>query len=949
MPMASIRRGAVLRQIHALYRAGTCSGLTDGQLLERYLAGRGERAELAFAALIERHGPMVLRVCRSVLRDEHDAEDAFQATFLVLARRAGSIRRRGSLGSWLFGVATRVARCARSEAARRRRHERRRAGETLEAIADPIGDDLEAVIHREVERLPERLRAAVVLCYFEGQTCEQAAGQLDLPVGTIKSRLSGARARLRSQLARSGHAPDAATMAAWPIAGPLLVPDRLSDATLAAAMAAAAGRAMPGLAAPTSVAFMGIGFASVALALTWIAAATGNGSGPSAVPPSTSATQPRGPAPEDQQNPGTAVLVRGRAIDPDDRPVAGASVRIGPLPGDRPDEPGRRAVSGPDGRFALAGPVGATGEATESSRRVVATAPGFGPGWADLDGPKELTIRLVADTPIEGRIVDAHGRPIAGVKARIHNIWASPEEDLTPFIADVKGDGRSPWVGPRALKLLTLDATATTDADGRFRLEGIGRERVAAIALSGPTIVTEEVYVMTRTSPVVGPVGWERLDPAARSYRGARFEHAAASCRPVAGTVRDAATGRPIAGAKVRGKVRPADGRGRHPDTSTTAVATTDDRGRYLLTGLPPGDRYFVSITSTPGIPHLGIMKEIDADTSGDGAVGCDFGLREGILVRGRTTDRATGHPVAASVSYLSLPDNPPPQGDPDGVERMAWAGGDGRFEIAVPSGRGVLVARTSGGRYLPAVGADRIEGLDRIRSLVGEPRKVVPDYQAVVEVNPAVGSGPMTRDIALEPVRTATGTVIDPDGKPVAETVARGLDANVAWGERVLMTPGFTVENIDPRRPRRVDFFHVERRLAGSVRIEGDEASPVRVRLQPWGVVAGRIVEDRGKPASGLVLTSFPPRPSEIDAGVLPRRVEVGDDGRFRVEGLVPGLRYSAYIMGDPGLMGFVVGNRSVFRDLRIGPGETRDLGDVRPLREDTAGPATSSPRAAP
>ena len=87
--MISIRSGAALRQIQSLYTDGTCSGLTDGQLLERYMAGRGERAEAAFAALVDRHGPMVLRICRAVLRDEHDAEDAFQATFLVLARRAG--------------------------------------------------------------------------------------------------------------------------------------------------------------------------------------------------------------------------------------------------------------------------------------------------------------------------------------------------------------------------------------------------------------------------------------------------------------------------------------------------------------------------------------------------------------------------------------------------------------------------------------------------------------------------------------------------------------------------------------------------------------------------------------------------------------------------------------------------------------------------------------------
>src|SRR5262249_12056437 len=131
--MTSIRRGAALRQIQVLYGAGTCAGIPDGQLLDRYLAGRGDRAEAAFAALVERHGPMGLRGCRGVLRDPHAAEDAFQPTFLVLARRAESIRHRGSLESWLFGVASRVSRCARAGAARRRRHERRRAEWAAEA------------------------------------------------------------------------------------------------------------------------------------------------------------------------------------------------------------------------------------------------------------------------------------------------------------------------------------------------------------------------------------------------------------------------------------------------------------------------------------------------------------------------------------------------------------------------------------------------------------------------------------------------------------------------------------------------------------------------------------------------------------------------------------------------------------------------------------------------
>ena len=115
------------RYVRMLFNVGTVGGLTDGQLLERFTAQGGETAELAFATLVERHGPMVLRVCRSVLRDPEEAHDAFQATFLVLVRRAGSLWVRDSLGPWLHQVAYRVASCARSAAGRRRRHERRAA------------------------------------------------------------------------------------------------------------------------------------------------------------------------------------------------------------------------------------------------------------------------------------------------------------------------------------------------------------------------------------------------------------------------------------------------------------------------------------------------------------------------------------------------------------------------------------------------------------------------------------------------------------------------------------------------------------------------------------------------------------------------------------------------------------------------------------------------------
>ena len=201
------------RGIGALYSMGTIGNLGDGQLLERFATDRGEGAELAFAVLVERHGPMVLRVCHSVLSDWHDTEDAFQATFLVLVRKARRLWVRDSVGPWLHQVAVRTASAARIAAARRRRCDRRTA---VAAIEEPCetGDELMAMIHEEIERLPERFRLPLVLCDLEECSHQQAARHLGWPIGTVKSRLARGRARLRDRLSRRGLAPNAGLMVA---------------------------------------------------------------------------------------------------------------------------------------------------------------------------------------------------------------------------------------------------------------------------------------------------------------------------------------------------------------------------------------------------------------------------------------------------------------------------------------------------------------------------------------------------------------------------------------------------------------------------------------------------------------------------------------------------------------------------------------------------------------
>jgi RNA polymerase sigma factor (sigma-70 family) len=200
--MANGELGLVVHYLRRLTAPDGPGTLSDGQLLERFAAGRDEEA---FAVLVQRHGPLVLDVCRRIMGNTHDAEDAFQATFLVLVRNAATIHKRESVSSWLYGVAYRVAVRAKVGSSRRRQHERQTPErQTTDPREDATWRDLQPLLDEEVQRLPEVYRTPFVLCYLEGKTNEQAAELLGCPKGTIVSRLARARERLRFRLSRRG-------------------------------------------------------------------------------------------------------------------------------------------------------------------------------------------------------------------------------------------------------------------------------------------------------------------------------------------------------------------------------------------------------------------------------------------------------------------------------------------------------------------------------------------------------------------------------------------------------------------------------------------------------------------------------------------------------------------------------------------------------------------------
>jgi RNA polymerase sigma factor (sigma-70 family) len=248
--MATSPMNRVLQRLRQAASGPRRTGPTDGQLLEEFIA---RRDEAAFEALLTRHGPMVLGVCRRVLANAADAEDAFQATFLVLVRKAAAVRPREQVGNWLYGVAYRTALKARAAAARRRAKERRvrpmphPGSETVDA-----GEELRRLLDEELSRLPDKYRVAVVLCELEGRPRKQVARQLGVPEGTLSSRLATARRLLAGRLACRGVALAGALLAT--LGGETAraaVPAALRAETVKAATLVAAGQAVTGVAEAT--------------------------------------------------------------------------------------------------------------------------------------------------------------------------------------------------------------------------------------------------------------------------------------------------------------------------------------------------------------------------------------------------------------------------------------------------------------------------------------------------------------------------------------------------------------------------------------------------------------------------------------------------------------------------------------------------------------------------
>ena len=956
MTIARSRARGMDGALRRLFVEGSLAGMGDAELLERFVA-RGDGA--AFEALVRRHGPAVWAACRAVLRDDHDAEDAFQATFIILARRAPALwTAGGSLGCWLHKVAHRVSARLIADASRRRARERRVATSAI-ATEPTSADDLRAAVHREVARLPERFRRPVVLCHLEGLTHAQAAAELSQGEATVRRRLAEAKALLRSRLERRGLAPAVGLLGLLGASRTqAAVPEALAIGAARAACGVVLGRvAMSPAAALGTRVLRGMLLARMMPSAALIVVAAGLAT--AVVATSTPARRsmvasgeliraveaeaqeaagaaiderPEGERAEDDAFSG--VVVAGRILGPDGAPAPVASVVFYQI---SPYAPGPPAAIGQarcdsDGAFRMevdrAAIRGHDREDVEPIDEVLlaAFADGYGPAWVSSADPaalRDVTLRLVSDdVPIDGRIIDLEGRAVPGVSVRPQMIMAARGEDLGAML---RGEG-----DPNPVDLLIrpyLDARivglpdhVVTDADGRFRLEGIGRERVTLCTIEGPTIASGQFYAMTRPGPEVTIEGFLNDNPTnpPRMFLGATFEYAVEPTVPIVGVVRDEKTGEPLPGVRI------------HSNRGLSSAAETDAEGRYRLIGVSKGDEYRVA--ALPGqMPYLGALATV-GDGPGLEPRRVDFALRRGVRLRVRLVDQTSGEPIRGEVAYYPYRDNPHSEGLTGfdaGYSGREWnrvrVSDENIYTIVVPPGRGLLVGTSGSARCIPGCGADRVTGVDVDGFAPVLPFSIRPeDCESVAEIDLPADSEEVSLVLEFDQGRAVRGTLLDPEGRPLTGAAVAALTSGRFPMPEVRASSSFVATGLSTDHPRTIIARHEGRSLGGVLVLRGEEEEPVRFRLEPLGGLTGRLIDLDGLPLGGAALLQARDPSNPFAFLSLETRPRCDAEGRFRIEGLVPGLAYFFEVE---------IGGRSIpaIRGATIRPGEVSDLGDVR------------------
>lgn len=665
----------------------------------------------------------------------------------------------------------------------------------------------------------------------------------------------------------------------------------------------------------------------------------------------------------------------GRVTGPDGKAVRGARIYILPLSESLNGELTRRTVTDAlairatadgDGRFEFDAPdmvlTDLDGVTTNRRCFVIAAADGFGPDWMEILGrPRSSRIRTPVkgtdlalqlatdDVPIQGRFIDADGRPLSGARVELKQLMIPKQRDLNSYIDYVTQDGSAFANGPdyertlfRPILIAELMTTTQTDADGRFELKGLGRERLAELKVTAPSVVDTSITVMTRDTP---DIGTHRINgnPSQTTY-GAKFLLQLKRGLTITGVVRDRTTQQPIPGMWVGWNSDPMNGL-----LSGEYSRMTDAKGRFTITGLDSRllewdqpHREIIAVSS-PGIPYLPAVVEVKNDL--EVSIEC----QPGIPFRMKLLDEQ-GQPVLADVTYREVQPNPHVPHVRhifDGrwpVGRAAHRGG-GIYEGFVLPGPGAVLVQTPGrSDYRPAhvdpkaffapgrtnwTAQERITAYGTQDTLVSSQAWVNQhDYAAIVLVNPSEDSKPLELSATIARDRPRRVSVVDPKGKPVVGVKTQGLTFHPYDNEPPLRSASFRLTGLNPDRAKRITFIEEKRQLIGDLLARDDGDAPYEVVMQPWGAVTGTLFDENDQPVKAtLSLVGNSPLETNVDPSVeVHTEIQSDAQGRFRIDRLVPGRVYTAKIYRGIGMLA-----GTGFENLVVRPGEFRNLGSIR------------------
>jgi RNA polymerase sigma factor (sigma-70 family) len=936
-----------------------CIQESDEQLLQAFLTDHDDGA---FTGLVRRHASMVIQVCRRVLGQEQDAEDAIQATFLVLARNAAALRKKTSLASFLHGIAYRTALKARQAAARRHKYEGRAA---QRRATDPVEElswrEVRALLDEEIAQLPEAYRHVFILCCLENHSQAAAARRLRLKERTVSHRLARARRQLQQRLARRGVQLTVvlamSALGTQPATAALLT--RTISATTTAQGFAGVSSTVAQLVRETAmtgwlnklklIALMALATSLLTGAGVWAyhGWAANESTAPTAAGeprPASTLEQPptRSPDPAAEQ----AVTIQGQVLDPASNAVPRAKLLLISYKGTMK----QLGVTAADGRYTVAVPETAI---RHWGTWLLAKADGAACDFIDLyqlKSTKPLNLRLARDHEIRGRVVNTEGRPVGGVRVTAESIEIYGANSIDAF--------RESWMsfwsrgtssGPAKQIYFETDPlfAATTDADGRFVVRGLGAERVIRLRLRGGGIADTSVRVANRPGLDPRPLNQLVFDHVVKGHLNYRWNLLSGPDvaviaeleKVILGVVTDADSGKPQPGVVVRVE-RDSDELIQFPPEGTS-----DAQGRYEIHGVRKTRRYLVGTGCNPDIGYMASQMWVE-DTVAQQPIAADLRIKKGVIVTGKLIDGGSGSALYGTVMVAILRGNPHGRQYPTFSEHVmapcesADDTDAGRpFRVVTIPGPVLLMAKPEGrsrihykdtgvdGKYPQYFSHGHgYYGYNSMWPLQGV-------WNKVLDLKPGISV--VKQDIVLERAQpVALVRVQDSDGRPLtgAWAAATGPSNYVPYGwmeDDLCQVYGEPI-----RSPQLLVFYHRDRNAVSTKILKGNETGEVIVKLGAPGVLTGRLLDAAGQPLADVVVdVRYRDRAAERTQNEIydGKKVVTNADGGFQFVTVIPDLPFE--LAFRRGRQRFAPAAPAAEGRIQVKAGEHRDLGSV-PVR---------------